>query len=156
MQAIMALGVDQAAGHTEVRLTANGPVIMEVAARLGGGFISSHLVPLSSGIDLIAATIRVALGETPDLNSNTRTHAAAIRFICPVPGVIAAIDGVEAARHLEGMEEIEIYKLPGQRVPPLMDARGRAGHVIFTADTPDDAIKRAERALASIHIHTVA
>lgn len=25
---------------------------MEVAARLGGGFIASHLVPLSTGVDL--------------------------------------------------------------------------------------------------------
>lgn len=52
MDAVSALSIDQAAEHTELRLTAQGPVIMEGAARLGGGFINSHLVPVTHGLFL--------------------------------------------------------------------------------------------------------
>lgn len=156
LQAITALGIDQAAGHTEVRVSANGPVIMEVAARLGGGFISSHLVPRSTGIDLIEATIRVALGEMPDLSMKSQPLGTAIRFICPTPGMVSEIYGLEVAKHFKGIEEIEIYKLPGEHIPPLVDSRGRAGHVISTAKSPEEAIRRAEQALEHIQIRTFA
>lgn len=156
VQAISALGIDQAAGHTEIRLGPRGPVIMEVAARLGGGFINSHLVPLSTGIDLVAATIQVAVGMTPDLQPSRPGRAAAIRFLPAEPGVVTRIAGLAAARKGEGVEEIDLYVGPNDYVAPLVDASGRPGHVICSADHADEAIARAERAMAAMRIHTTA
>jgi biotin carboxylase len=154
-QAVAALGIDEAAGHTEIRLASSGPVIMEVAARLGGGFINSHLVPLSTGIDLVAATIQVAIGEAPDLQPRTRGRAAAIRFLCASPGRVTRIEGLETVRQIEGVEEVEVYVQPHDRIAPLVDASGRCGHVICSAADPGHVIALAERALHGIHIHTV-
>ena len=43
---IRALGIDCSPGHVELRVTESGPVIIEIGARLGGGYICSDLVPL--------------------------------------------------------------------------------------------------------------
>ncbi len=154
-QALAALGIDQAAGHTEIRMSPNGPVIMEVATRLGGGFISSHLVPLSTGVDLVAATIQVAVGEAPDLQSRTQGRAVAIRFLNARPGTVTHIEGLGSVRQIKGLEEIEVYVQPHDLIPPLVDASGRPGHVICSAEDPDHAIALAECAMHGIHIHTV-
>lgn len=154
-QALAALGVDQTAGHTEIRFSSRGPVIMEVAARLGGGFINSHLVPLSTGIDLVAATIQVALGDPPDLRPRFQGRAAAIRFLSAQPGIVTRIEGVEIAKQLTGVEEVDVYARTQDSIPPLVDATGRPGHVICSAATPELAIDLAERAARSIEILTV-
>ncbi len=59
-----ALDVKFGAGHTELLVTEEGQIfVVEVGARMGGDFIGSHLVLLSSGFDFLKAAIQVALGE---------------------------------------------------------------------------------------------
>lgn len=154
IETIAALGIDQAPGHTEIRLGRNGPVVMETASRLGGGFITSRLLPISTGIDLVAASIRVALGETPDLVPKSQPRAAAIRFVCAEPGVLSSVAGVEESRQGVGVEEVELYHGPGDRIPVLVDATGRVGHVICSADNAIDAVVCAETAMRHIRIDT--
>lgn len=43
IRAIKALGIDNSASHTELKLTRQGAFIIEVGARPGGDFISSYL-----------------------------------------------------------------------------------------------------------------
>ncbi len=43
---------DNCAGHTEVKLTEDGPMIVETGARIGGDYIASDLVPLATGISM--------------------------------------------------------------------------------------------------------
>lgn len=154
VQALAALGVDHAAGHVEIRIGARGPIVMEAAARLGGGFITSHLVPLSTGIDMVAGAIRIALGEPPDLLPRTMRRAAAVRFLHADPGKICSIAGVDDARKMPGVEHVEVYPAYGELVPDLVDARGRIGHVICTSVDAREAICRAENAVQMIDIRT--
>ena len=62
-QAIRALGIDHGAAKGDIKLTPEGPKIVEIAARLSGGWMSAHTYPLSSGVNLMKAAIQVALGE---------------------------------------------------------------------------------------------
>ena len=41
--------------------------MIELGARMGGDCITTHLVPLSTGIDMVKATIQIALGECPSI-----------------------------------------------------------------------------------------
>lgn len=148
--AVRALGIDNAPSHTELRLSAQGPCIMELAARLGGGFINSHLVPLSSGVDIVRAAIAIALGDAPELTPG-KEQGAAIRFVEASPGTVTAIDGLEAAAASPGVVCAEIYLAVGDCVAPLVDARSRAGHVIATgvdAATAGALAEAAQRRLA--------
>ena len=89
-----ALGIERGVTHTELRLTARGPRIVEVNARLGGDLIP-YVGRLANGVDLARAAADVAVGVWPDLEP-TRAGAAAIRFFYPAESgrvLSLAVDG---------------------------------------------------------------
>lgn len=64
-KALDALGLTSGASHSEYKITKEGRiVVMEIGGRMGGDFIGSDLVRLSTGYDFLEGVIRVALGET--------------------------------------------------------------------------------------------
>ena len=60
------------------------PYLMEIGARLGGDFISTELTHLSTGIDMVAAAINVALGIEPDLSPKEAPKGVCIRYFTPI------------------------------------------------------------------------
>lgn len=81
-KALTALGITNGASHSEYRITEDGRVIvMEIGARMGGDFIGSDLVQLSTGYDFLRGVIEVALGEfsVPVLN---QSNFAGVYFLC--------------------------------------------------------------------------
>lgn len=153
-QAVRAIGIDNAPAHVEIKVTEDGPKIVELAARLGGDFITSKLVPLSTGIDMVGASVLLATGEKPDL-APTRKRGAAIHFIHAREeqrGVLKKITVPEALYSAEGVEEITLYKKPGEAVQGTHSSNDRLGHVITVGDTPEEAMERGERILAQIGV----
>lgn len=62
--ALNALQIKYGASHSEFKITNEGGVyIIEIGARMGGDFIGSHLVELSTGYDFLKAVIDVALNQ---------------------------------------------------------------------------------------------
>lgn len=77
-----ALDINFGAGHSEFKITPDGEVyVIEVGARMGGDFIGSHLVELSTGYDFLEGVINIALGthEMPILKDN---NCAGVYFLC--------------------------------------------------------------------------
>ncbi|RFU67130.1 ATP-grasp domain-containing protein [Peribacillus saganii] len=65
-----ALKVSNGASHSEVKVTSNGEIkIIEIAARMGGDYIGSDMVYISTGFDFIKNIIKVAVGEKIDLGN---------------------------------------------------------------------------------------
>lgn len=74
LKCLNALDINFGASHSEFKITSEGDVyVIEVGARMGGDFIGSHLVPLSTGYDFLKGVIDVALDqfEKPVLSKNT-------------------------------------------------------------------------------------
>ena len=68
-KALDALGLTNGASHSEYKITAEGRiVVMEIAGRMGGDFIGSDLVQLSTGYDFLRGVIEVALGQPIQVN----------------------------------------------------------------------------------------
>ncbi len=156
-QAVRAVGIENAPAHVEIKVTEEGPKIVELAARLGGDFITSKLVPLSTGIDMVGASVVLATGEKPDLTP-TRRQGAAIHFIHAEEeqeGVLAGITVPEALYKAEGVEEIALYKKSGEAVLGTRSSNDRLGHVITVGETPEEAMERGERILAQIGVAVV-
>jgi biotin carboxylase len=151
---IRALGLDWCAAHAEVKLTSDGPYLMEIGARLGGDFITTELVPRSTGIDMVAAAIRLCLGEQPDLTPAHAPRGVAIRYLAPVPGRVERIDGVEIAQRMPGVEIVNVYVAPGDSVGVIDSSLARAGHVIAVGGTAEEAVANAECARECIRIQT--
>jgi biotin carboxylase len=151
--AINAIGITDSPTHTEIRLSSRGPKVIEIGARLGGGFIASHLTPLTTGVDIVGAAIRVALGISCDVSPRTNA-AAAIWFLTASPGQVLAIDGLDKALASEGTVEAAVYVSVNDRVFRLTDNSCRVGHVICTAHDSTTAIARAETTARRISIVT--
>lgn len=66
-KAIEIIGLNNSPSHTEVKLNAEGAHIIEIACRLGGDYITSDLVPLSTGIDMLGNLIKISLGKKIDV-----------------------------------------------------------------------------------------
>lgn len=153
-QAVRAVGIGNAPAHVEIKVTKEGPKIVELAARLGGDFITSKLVPLSTGIDMVGASVLLATGEKPDLTPVKR-QGAAIHFIHAKEeqqGVIEEITVPEVLYRAEGVEEIVLYQKPGDDVRGTRSSNDRLGHVITVGETPEEAMKRGEQALSQIKV----
>ncbi len=152
-RAVIAVGIQNGPAHVEIILTKDGPKMVELGARMGGDCITTHLVPLSTGIDMIEATIQIACGETPDITPRYE-KGSAIRFLDAPSGTIAAIEGVEEAKTIDGVCEISFTKGLGDTVGNIGSSTDRTGFVIAQADTAADAAKVCERALGEIKIAT--
>lgn len=64
LQALDALHIQFGASHSELMVDKNGhTTVIEIGARMGGDFIGSDLVRLSTGYDFLRGVIEVALGS---------------------------------------------------------------------------------------------
>ena len=143
---IRALGLDGCAAHAEVKLSSDGPYLMEIGARLGGDFITTELVPRSTGVDMVAGAIRICLGEEPDLKPKHEPRGVAIRYLAPAPGKVVRVSGVEEALRQSGVKVVELYVSSGDIVGQVNSSRARSGHVIAEGLTVEEAVENAERA----------
>jgi len=145
-RAVQSVGIQNGPAHVEIIYTAKGPKMVELGARMGGDCITTHLVPLSTGIDMVGNTIRIALGEKPDLNRRF-DKGSAIRFFNVPNGYIRAISGLEKARVLDGVQEVSLVKDVGEYTGEIGSSVDRVGFVIAQAETPEEAVHICEKAL---------
>lgn len=150
-RAVEAIGIHDGPAHVEIILTQEGPKLVELGARMGGDCITTHLLPLSTGIDMVESTIRIALGQEPDLTQKLN-RGAAIRYFDAPCGVLRAIEGVEEARQIPGVQEITFVKVIGDTIGEISSSNDRPGFVIAQADTAEEAVRICERVLSLVRL----
>ena len=151
VRAVKAVGISNGPAHVEIMLTAKGPKMIELGARMGGDCITTHLVPLSTGIDMIKATIDICLGNIPDIEQKFN-KGSAIRYFNISCGKILNISGVDNATKLNGVYQISLYKQIGDEIKTIDSSTDRVGFVISQGDNVKEAVNICERALCEIDI----
>lgn len=146
-----AIGITNGPSHTEIKVTSEGPKIVEIGARLGGDNIATHLVPLSSGINMVEACIKLSLGETPDFEYELNAGSA-IRYLPQTSGIVKNIIGIEKARMISGVKEITIIPDIGEMIEEVKSSSARMGYVISQGNDAEDAIEICENALKCISV----
>ena len=150
-KAILALGIFNGTSHTEVKLTKNGPQIVEIAARLGGDHIP-ELVEIALGVDLWSAWLSVTLGEEPNVLPKKQIGAA-ISYLTAVPGVVKKIENIPQLPK-ENIHELHVETDIGKNVRHLNNSSDRLGYVIATGKTSDEAESTAKNVSDTIKIIT--
>lgn len=146
-----AIGIKNGPSHTEIIVTKEGPKIVELGARLGGDNITTHLVPLSTGVNMVECCIKIALGEEPNLTPKYE-KASAIRYFKQHEGVIKKISGIEDAKKVECVKQITIVRSVGEIITDVIDSGSRMGFVISQADKVHTAVESCDKALEQIKI----
>ena len=149
--ACRAVGIDKGPAHVEMKVTTKGPIMIELGARMGGDNITTHLVPLSTGIDMVGSTIKVALGELPKVTP-TLCLGSAIRYFKAPLGIIKSIDNIEKASRIPGVKQIVFTKQVGELSTRIQCSNDRIGYVIAQGATAEDAVSACERAMKELSI----
>lgn len=146
-----AIGIKNGPSHTEIKVTRDGPKIVELGARLGGDCIATHLVPLSTGVDMVEGSIRIALGEKPVLECSQH-KGSAIRYLQSQVGTIENISGLEEARSIHGVKQVFVVHGRGEYAGKIKSSTDRIGFVIAQAEDVTAAIQIAENSIRKIKI----
>ncbi|ALN89344.1 ATP-grasp domain-containing protein [Lysobacter gummosus] len=149
--ALDAVGHDHGISHTEVKLTVDGPRIVEINPRPGGNYIA-ELIQRVTGIDLLDAQIELALGREPDLRRrDTGVASAAIKFLVPPrAGHVVAMEGAQTLDADLNIERWSMAAVAGTDVAAPIDNACYIGHVIASDGEGQQARDYAERALARV------
>lgn len=140
---VAALGMGSGIVHMEFRADAEGPVFMEVAVRTPGDFLMD-LLGVVDGVDWFEMVVRLAMGmELPEPPRGPLVCAAA-HIPVSEPGLIVAIDGLEAVRAHPGVLRADVYAAVGDEVPVARSSADR--RIVVLASAPDPAA--LEEALA--------
>jgi biotin carboxylase len=139
--AVSALGLQHGPVHVEIRIAADGPVVIEVAARSIGGLCSQ----------IIRVDCDDAPGETRSLENVILREACALPlgamhmqdsacgvFMLPIPtgGVLRSVHGVERAESVSGITGVTLSIPIGGVVRPLPEGDRYLGFIFARGDTP--------------------
>ncbi|MCP3984516.1 MAG: ATP-grasp domain-containing protein [bacterium] len=154
--AARSLGLTVGVAKGDIVVHDGQPVVIELAARLSGGYLCSHHIPLSTGVDFVGAAIRQAIGESVEPAELVPRQAMGVaqRFVFPEPGRVTAVHGEAevAARPDIALVEVRVGK--GGIVGPVEHHPSRAGMVIARAEDREAAIRAADAAAANLVIET--
>jgi biotin carboxylase len=153
-RAAEALGIRHGPTYTQICLSPDGPKVIEVAARLGGGH-DAELCKAALGVDLNELALRVALGRPVEAPSpEARVGGATTAFLVAPPGELQASPAVDEAAAADGVLEVRVYRRPGFRFGELQTGADRAGAVLAVGESRAEAWDRARAAAALIRFHT--
>lgn len=147
-----ALGIHTGAGKGDLKVTSTGVKIGEIAARLSGGFMSSHTYPLHSGVNLLRGAIQIALGETPDQLIPKRNFTAIERGILSAPGKILELNGIEDIKNVKNVEHVFMTKKVGDIVQEVTSNIDKVGHILVCAPTLAEAQESASEAMSKVQL----
>jgi biotin carboxylase len=122
-----ALDIKFGAGHTELLITKEDQVfVVEVGARMGGDFIGSHLVQLSTGFDFLKAVIEVALGsfKVPE------------RYQSKYSGVyFYSLETAQLLPYFLSENEFDVMKeIQSEVLKPVLQSNDRSGYLIYQSN----------------------
>jgi biotin carboxylase len=153
-RAAAALGIVDGTVKGDIVVHRGEPHVIDLAARLSGGFFCTREIPLTSGVDFIGAAIKLALGEevSPDELTPKQFIPVIQRYAFPEPGRVMRVTGAEKARAVPGIAEVIVTAKPGDVIPPAGAKRPSAAMVLATGASRDAALAAANEALSCLRI----
>ena len=125
------------------------PYVIELAARLSGGYFCTHTIPMNTGVDLVNA-IKMAIGDKIDTRDLIpKNKHICQRFIFPKPGIIKKINGVDELKN-PTIKYHSIHIKPGDTIEIPTSHPSRAGMVIAEGNSNEEARKFTTDAINSL------
>lgn len=157
LKSAKSLGVKRGSIKGDIVYANGGFKIIEIAARLSGGWFCTDEIPLSTGVNIIKAVIDISLGLIPDFNELIpRYHrGVALRYIFSDKGMITNISGLDKAKKVPCVRKIGVNIITGNIINEISNHTKRVGFVIAVSDKRKEAIKNAKKAVSFVQVKTI-
>lgn len=153
---IAALGINMGAAKGDIIVHEGVPYIIEMASRTSGGWFGAGSIPKATGVNPLKPLLQMCMSEQPDLYAlkPTRNLGCAQRYWIPMrSSVFHTASGFEAVQQMPGVEMFNaFFPAAGTRLEKAHHHAQRHAQVICTADTREEAIRRADAAIAAIRV----
>ena len=158
---VRALGLTDGAVKGDILVRNGKAFVGEIAARLSGGYMSGWTVPYSCGLDITSAALTLALGGSPRLHTCGKdAFVVPLKQNCPfvsaerawisIPGQVAAVSGLEAARAAPFVKDVFPRAGAGDTVVFPQNNVEKCGNVLSAAPSRREAVEASEAACRKI------
>lgn len=147
--AIRALGIVRGVTHVEIKLTPDGPRLIEVNGRLGG-YVGA-LLRRAAGFDLLRAALRAALSLPTEVPELAFRAVEFVYFVTPgadAGTTLARVDGLEEVAAMAGVWQVAVDARAGRRLHWRDGTEGHLGTVHGRVDD-HDRLREIVAAIAS-------
>jgi biotin carboxylase len=143
--------------HIEIILTQKGPRIVEINGRLGGDYISTHLVPLASGINIWRENLNAFLGNEVQFVQRSLGHACVSFKVAESSGIFYSIEGIESLSDRKRVKAFFPEIAFGSSVSHHRSSTGelRLAALITLGESSEEALIEAEKSLEKIEFNLV-
>ncbi len=137
-----ALKFENCPSHTELKINERGIFVIETSPRLGGDYITSTLVPLSTGINMEDQLLYIALGEMVDTTTGRFDKASGVCFLNLPCGKVTAIDdAIKEVGSWPNVKEFSTSLKVGDEIRPITSSLNRYGQFIIQANNREELDK---------------
>ena len=148
---IALLGLKTGSTHGEYKVDGDRVVLMEIAARGGGGNISGKIIPFLTDFSPTDALLDFALGTRPKVRARSyRNKFAVLRFFDFPPGRVEKVSyELVPTNHLL---HFELNLRPRDLVRVVRSSRDRTGNFIVGADSREQVLLAEKSVLEAMSI----
>ncbi|MFJ7182990.1 ATP-grasp domain-containing protein [Lysinibacillus xylanilyticus] len=141
--------IENGALHLELRLTKNGWKLIEINPRISGGAMNTML-HAAFGFNLVEETLKLFLGERPDINPKHRKFVYTKYVIVQSKGILEKVIGKNRATNSPGVVEVYVKPKKGALLTPPLSMGHRYAYVIAVGATLAEAKNKAYKAAKEI------
>ncbi|GGN22650.1 biotin carboxylase [Actinoplanes campanulatus] len=151
---LSAMGLRDGVAHTEIKLSPDGPLVIESHDRIAGDRIGD-LVRNAYEIDLEEYAVAAPFGLLPELPDRpVPLRATATRFITAEPGLVTGFEGIEDVAEHPDLIELDLFVKEGDRTAPVTDNFDRSGQILVTGPDTTTALETCDLLVGKITVRT--
>lgn len=150
---VTALGMCTGITHAEYMVVGDEVYLVEIAARGAGSRVYSHIVPHLACAPIPTLYLQYLMGDSVVFNMGKPVERAAnLAFFCCRSGIVRAIDGVESAAQIPGVEEILLEFQVGDRLDLPLDDRSRHGLVLVLGSNRREVMDTTQKVFDTVKV----
>ncbi|MEK4627705.1 ATP-grasp domain-containing protein [Solibacillus sp. FSL R7-0682] len=144
--------IETGAFHLELRLTSKGWKLVEVNPRISGGAMNK-MIEAAYGINLVEQTLKLFLGEEPDLQPTQHYFVYTKYLIVKRKGILERVTGKLRATKSPGVYDVYIKPKKGTLLIPPLSMGHRYAYIIAQGKSISEAVRLANQASRLIKFH---
>lgn len=141
------LNFNNCGSHTELKIGPRGITVIETSPRFGGDFITSTLVPLSTGLNIDDLLIDISIGNklSDDDFKPKKNRCSGVVFFNLPEGIIKKIGNLDELKTINGLHFYYFGLKEGDFVNVIKNSIDRYGDAVFVTDTREELEEDIEK-----------